>query len=57
MSTYIVIEDNTYPTNTLEEIEEAQAALREAGLAEAPVYAGEPDGLGDSYRNGQVLTA
>jgi hypothetical protein len=56
-TTYIVIEENVYLTNTAEEIAEAQAALRDAGLASAPVYVGEPDGLGESYRNGQVLWA
>lgn len=57
MATYISIGEATYPTDTDEQIAEAKEALREAGLTEAPVYAGEPDGLGDSYANGQVLFA
>lgn len=48
---------DTYPTNTAEEIAVAEEALRAAGLESAPVYAGEPDGEGDSYKNGDVLFA
>jgi|GEM_PF-6352429 len=61
MTTYITIEDgpgdaDVYPVDTLEEIEAAQAALRDAGLDAAPVYAGDPD-CPDSYANGRVLFA
>ena len=52
-----VVGCNTYAVDTVEEVAEAQAAMREAGLASAPVYVGEPDGLGDSYPNGQVVFA
>ena len=48
---------DTYPTDTGAEIEAACAALRDAGLASAPVYAGDPDGAGDAYKNGNVLFA
>lgn len=57
MSTYIVIDEDIYTTNTADEIEEAKAALREAGAERAVVFAGEPDGAGDAYPNGQVLFA
>jgi hypothetical protein len=55
--TYITIGDEAYPTNTSDEIAAAQSALAAAGLESAPVYAGEPDGLGDSYSSGQILWA
>ena len=54
---YVIINDTEYTIDTAEQIEVAQAALREAGQPEADVYAGEPDGLGDSYANGQKLFA
>ena len=57
MTTYITIDGETFPTNTTEEIAEASRALFAAGLATAPVYAGEPDGEGDSHRNGQTVYA
>lgn len=57
MTTYICVDEETYYTNTSEEIAAAMRALRDAGIAEAPVFAGEPDGLGDSYRNGSTLSA
>jgi hypothetical protein len=57
MTTYIVISEETYLTDTDEEIAAARQALRDAGLAEAEVFAGEPDGSGDSYRNGAKLFA
>lgn len=55
--TFIIIDEQVFATDTTEEIAEAKAALRDAGLTSAPVYVGEADGLGDSYRNGQVLFA
>lgn len=57
MTTYITINGTAYPTDTTEEIAEAKQALRDAELDSAPVYVGEPDGEGDSYKNGQVLYA
>lgn len=62
MTTYIAIrrdggDCDTYLTDTDEQIAEAREALIDAGLDSAPIYVGEPDGLGDSYRNGQVLHA
>ena len=53
-SKYIVIDINsdldpiTYPINTDDEIEKAQKALRDAGLAWEDVYVGDPD-CPDSY--------
>lgn len=59
MSTYICVERNgeaaTYRTDTDQERERARQALRDAGLQEADIYVGEPDGLGDSYRSGAKL--
>lgn len=57
MTTYIVIDEQAYETNTDEEITEAREALREAGLEVAVEYCGLPDGLGDSYANGNKLFA
>lgn len=60
--TYVTIEQDgtdpaVYTLSTPEEIESARVALRDAGVESAVIYAGEPDGLGDSYRNGQTLFA
>jgi hypothetical protein len=55
--TYIVIGDETHKTNTDEEVAEARKALADAGLEKADEFAGEPDGLGDSYRNGNIVWA
>lgn len=57
MATYIVIGEETYETNTDEEIAAARKALADAGLESAPEYAGVPDGQGDNYKNGNVLRA
>jgi hypothetical protein len=57
VSTYITIDDHAYPTNTDEQVAAAREALREAGLESAKVYAGEPDGMGESYANGALLFA
>ena len=57
MTTYIMIGDDAYVTDTDEQIEEARAAMRDAGLDSVAVYAGDPDGLDDSYKNGCVLFA
>jgi hypothetical protein len=62
---YIVVQYQVFPVNTSAEIEEAQEALRAAGLAEARVWvspnrdpaeievSGDPDG----YEIGDRLTA
>lgn len=55
MATYIVIEDQAYETNTDDQVLAAREALREAGLEVAVEYCGLPDGLGDSYANGNKL--
>lgn len=63
MATYITIDINsdcdpvTYLTDTDEEIAVARRALRDAGLAYEDIYVGDPDGEGDSHRNGNVLFA
>lgn len=57
MATYIMIGEEVFVTDSDEQIEAARAALREAGEDSAEVYAGEPDGTGDSYKNGCVLFA
>lgn len=59
MTSYICIEDDehlfTYLVDTDEQRLVAIDALRVAGLTEAPIYIGEPDGLGDSYKTGDLL--
>lgn len=57
MATYIVINDQAYETNTDEQVTVAREALRESGLEVAVEYSGLPDGLGDSYANGNRLFA
>lgn len=60
MTTYICIpreggDPETYVVDTNDQREIARAALREVGMHEAHIYVGEPDGLGDSHKNGAVL--
>ena len=62
IKTHIAITDSTgecqtYPVDTAEQRAAARAALRAVNERHAPVYAGEPDGAGDSHRNGEVLYA
>lgn len=57
MATFIMIGDEAFETNTDEQVAAAREALREAGLTEAPEFAGEPDGAGDSHKNGNKLFA
>jgi len=62
IKSYIAITDGngecqTYPVDTAEQRAAARAALRAVNERHAPVYAGEPDGAGDSHRNGEVLYA
>jgi hypothetical protein len=62
MTTHIVIardehDNDAYTLDTDAEVLAARIALRAAGLESAPIYAGEPDGEGDSYLNGNTLFA
>ena len=60
---FIVIDINSdldpsiYPCDTASEIADAEIALRDAGLKQADVYVGDPDGSGDSHKNGQLVFA
>lgn len=54
MSTYVVIEDVAYPTNSVEEIENVQMVLESLGMASTPVYCGDPNSP-DSYLNGGIV--
>ncbi len=54
---YIMIGDDAHVIDTETKLVAAQLALAESGIESAPVYVGEPDGLGDSHANGQVLHA
>jgi len=56
-TTYITIGETTYCLTSDSARAEARAALRDAGIESAPVYVGEPDGSGDSYKNGEILFA
>lgn len=47
---------DTYLVNTDEEIAQARAALRDAGIDEAPVWAGEPD-EGESVKTWMSILA
>lgn len=49
--------DTAYLTDSGSQTLIARRALRAAGLESAPVYAGVPDGAGDSYANGYILNA
>lgn len=59
-NTWIQIDTDTvegiFPTDTMEEIDDARAALLAAGLGQAKIHVGDPDS-GESYENGQVLIA
>lgn len=55
MSTHIVIEGETFPVDSTQEIRAARAAMIRAGVSEAPVWAGEaPDAVKTS---GKVLSS
>jgi len=56
---WILVDEVVYRIDTLEDIAEAQAAMREAGLSEADVWVGDADSLAetDTYKNGQKLFA
>jgi hypothetical protein len=47
---YIIVEDQSYPINSLDELETAQRAMRRAGLSKVPVWNGHPD-CPDSYQD------
>lgn len=51
-----LVEGETLPINTDDELAAARAALVQAGLVSAAVYAGDVDGF-DSYATGAVLLA
>jgi hypothetical protein len=51
------VDVDIYEIETAEGYAAARRALAEAGIAQADVYVGEPDGLGDSYKNGAVVFA
>ncbi len=53
--TFVIIDDNVYPTDSGEQIDIAKMALLEAGMTSADVWAGDPDD--ESYKNGQILFA
>lgn len=55
MSTFILIDDEAYETDTEEQIAAAKTAMREAGLTEAKVWAGDPES--EHVLNGQILFA
>jgi hypothetical protein len=57
MTTYVLINDIGYRTDTEAEIATVKRALREEGVPSAKVFAGADDGSGDSYENGQILFA
>lgn len=58
-ATFIFIDDETtFLTDTEEQIAEAKDAMREAGLAEAEVWSGDPDDEhSESVLTGQILFA
>jgi hypothetical protein len=53
---YIVIKDQTYPVDTIEQTEEAADALRGADIAYAVIYVGDPEDP-DSYPTTRKLFA
>ena len=52
--TYVLINDQPYPTDTDDEIAAARMKLAEYGFRVGVVYAGDPE-CPDSYANGQLL--
>lgn len=54
--TYVMIDEQAFVVDTLEQIAEAQRVLRDAGLTEAIVFTSPTDEYSpESYANGQVL--
>lgn len=54
---YIMINDEVFVVDTDEQVEEAKLVLLSEGIDSADVHVGEPDGLGDSYKNGSKVFA
>jgi hypothetical protein len=52
---YVMINDESYAVDSVDEVDLALDAMAQAGFAELDVFSGEPDGLGDSHRSGQKL--
>lgn len=52
---YIMVGNDAYSIDTPSELAEAKDAMRNAGMRQADVWAGEPDGMGDSYRTSQKV--
>jgi len=53
---YIMLDSDSLPVDTDREIATAQAALYDLGIESAVIYAGEPDGSGDSCAtNGKIF--
>lgn len=55
--TFVLIEEQVLLVDSDTQIEKAKTALREASLAEAKVWVGDPDEDDGAYLNGQVLFA
>jgi hypothetical protein len=55
MTTFIFINNEVFPTDTIEEIKEAQAEMLGNGIGTAEVWVGDPEG--DHHKNGQRLFA
>lgn len=53
---YVIVNDEPFATDTESECEAARDAMREAGIAELPVYHGHPE-CPDSYRGNGVIRA
>ena len=55
-SSYVVIDETEYAVDTLEQIAVAEAALVDAGEAEAPVWTGDSS-VGEGVKSGRILFA
>ena len=56
MTSFVMISEQAWPTNTKDQIADAKEALRKAGRESAEVWTGEP-GDPDAYPNKQILFA
>lgn len=55
--TYAVIAETVYETETAEQIAAAAEALREAGLTQTPIYAGDVEAAREGNDPDQVRTS
>jgi hypothetical protein len=52
--TYVIVNENSYPTDTAEQIELARTEMKSSGIVQCQIWAGDIDDP-DSYESGGFL--